>query len=274
MSEATVELVETDASAELLSPFDEQTAFDVAAGSRRLFALRRTQARTVGGSAVLGRGALDLHVAPEFRARGYGADAAAQLLELAGDGPLTAWSHEDHPAARALASRFGFERTRELLQLRVEGLDGFDPPTAATIGTFRPGVDDAEWLGLNARVFAWHPEQGGVSAPDLARRMAEPWFDPGDFLVARDDTGLMVGYNWLKVEPGSDEGEIYVIGVAPENSGQGLGRTLMNAGLARLRQRGCRSATLFVEGGNERGIRLYRSLGFVTAATHVQYSRR
>jgi ribosomal protein S18 acetylase RimI-like enzyme len=28
-----------------------------------------------------------------------------------------------------------------------------------------------------------------------------------------------------------------------------------------------------VEGDNERGIRLYRSLGFVDAAVHVQYSR-
>lgn len=269
-----MDLVEAAASPELLAPFDEQTGFDVAAGRRRLFALRRTQAGTAVGSAVLGRGALDLHVEPEFRARGFGGQAAARLLELAGDEPLGAWSHEDHPAAQALATRFGFARTRELLQLRLPRLDGFEArPATAAIGAFRPGADDAEWLALNARVFAWHPEQGAMTAEDLAQRMAEPWFRADDFLVARDASGTMTGYNWLKIEPCADEGEIYVIGVAPEEAGKGLGRALMEAGLARLRERGCTAAELFVEGDNERGIRLYRSLGFVDRARHVQYTR-
>jgi mycothiol synthase len=265
-----VELREADAAASaLLDPFDEQTRFDVASGARRLFALRTTPDGAPAGSAVLGAGALDLHIDQELRARGLGAAAAAELLERAG-GPLTAWSHEDHPAARALARRFGFAAVRTLLQLRLDGLGGFE---AAPFETFRPGADDAEWLALNARVFSWHPEQGGTTQRDLDERMSEPWFRAEDFLVARDG-GRMVGYCWLKVETAASRtGEIYVLGVAPEASAQGLGRALTRAGLARLRERGCDAAELYVEADNAPAVRLYRSLGFADMAVHVQYAR-
>ncbi|MFC4242305.1 mycothiol synthase [Gryllotalpicola reticulitermitis] len=290
-------LIDADASStELLAPFDEQTGFDVAAGRRRLYELRDAASGDVVGSAVLGAESLDLDVTPEFRGRGFGRSAAEQLLARAGDGPLTAWSHENHPAARALANRFGFAATRTLLHLRLDELRGVDLAAAAgpaTIGAFRPGTDDAEWLALNARVFAAHPEQGGVKQSDLDDRMRAPWFRADDFLVARDDTGRMVGYNWLKADgsaaridspagatpPGGgaaridETAEIYVIGVAPEASARGLGRALMTAGLAHLRERGFRSAELYVEGDNSPAVHLYRSLGFVDESVHVQYSR-
>ncbi|AYG02850.1 mycothiol synthase [Gryllotalpicola protaetiae] len=300
MTRAAIELVETDASAgaALLEPFDEQTSFDVAAGRRRLFALRTTPDEVAAGSAVLGGGSLDLFVHQELRARGLGGAAAAELLKRAGDGPLTAWSHGDHPAARALAVRLGFARARTLLQLRSP-VDGFDRATPArtNITTFRPGDDDAAWVALNARVFAWHAEQGGLTQADLKQREAEPWFRADDFLLARDDDGTMIGYCWLKIEPdepsrrsaaagtaptagsrGEDArtmatGEIYVIGVAPEASGRGLGRTLMTAGLTRLRERGCAEAELYVEADNHNAVHLYRSLGFRDHRVHVQYAR-
>ncbi|WP_022882551.1 mycothiol synthase [Gryllotalpicola ginsengisoli] len=288
---ARVRLVATDASAAgpLVAPFDEQTRFDVARGARRLFAVRRTPEDDVVGSAVLGGGELDLHIAPEFRTRGFGADAAQHLLERAGDGRLTAWSHGDHPAARSLARRFGFRAVRTLLELELvfadppadraapaSGTPAVAPeaaPGEVTIDAFRPGADEDGWLALNARVFARHPEQGRLTRADLDQRMAEPWFDPADFLVARDADGTMIGFNWLKVEPGGTEGEIYVIGVAPEAAGRGLGRKLMNRGLQRLRERGCTSAELYVEGDNAAAVHLYRSLGFTDRAVHVQYER-
>jgi mycothiol synthase len=280
---AAVELIETDASAgaALLRPFDEQASFDVAAGRRALFAVRRTQGRTDVGAAVLGAGALDLFIAPEFRTGGLGHAAVQRLLERAAAGPLTAWSHEDHPAARALAARFGFAAVRTLLQLRL-GLDGLEAaapqqhaePGSPAITPFRPGIDDAEWLALNARVFAWHPEQGGLTQADLAQRLAEPWFRAGDFLLARDDSGVLIGYCWLKIEGAAGGvGEIYVIGVAPETAGRGLGRALMTAGLARLRARDCAAAELYVEADNTGAVGLYRSLGFRDERVHVQYAR-
>lgn len=153
----------------------------------------------------------------------------------------------------------------------------FSTTTSGGSGTaivaFRVGGDEAEWVALNARVFATHPEQGRVTADDLRAREAEPWFDARDFLVARDASGRMIGYNWLKIDPGESTGEIYVIGVDAASAGQGLGRRLMRAGLARLAERGCTSATLYVEADNEPAVRLYRSLGFADHTVDVQYRR-
>lgn len=260
-------------------PFNEQALLDVASGQRQPLLITADGDGTDGafvGAAIVGGGELDLVVAPEDRRQGVAAWALPGLLERAGDGDITAWAHGDHPGAAALAARFGFASVRTLLQLRVSPVPApaaTELPDGISIDAFRPGVDDAEWLALNARVFAHHPEQGGITAGDLAARQAEPWFDAGDMLIARE-SGRMVGYNWLKIEPDDERlGEIYVIGVHPEAAGQGLGRALMNVGLARLRGRGCKAASLYVEADNGTAVRLYRSLGFTDFTVDVQYRR-
>ena len=66
---------------------------------------------------ALSRGSsVDLAVAPDARGAGLGARLAA--VSLAGVGPVTAWSHGDHPAAARLAAAYGLERARELWVLR------------------------------------------------------------------------------------------------------------------------------------------------------------
>ncbi|TFC55375.1 mycothiol synthase [Cryobacterium sp. TMT2-17-1] len=271
------------------APFNEQSLFDVAAGHRAPFLVVEKDGNVVVGAGILGAGELDLVVDPARRRHGYGAAALAEILADA-PGELTIWSHGDHPAARALAERFAFTAERTLLQLRLDlsketaGSAPAEPGAPARTGiraavqidAFRPGPDDAEWVALNALVFAAHPEQGALTASDLAARCAEPWFSAGDFLVARDagtGTGRMVGYNWLKIESGSPVGEIYVVGVHPDAAGRGVGRRLMLAGLDRLRERGCRTADLYVEADSAAAVALYRSLGFTERTIDVQYRR-
>ncbi|HWU46049.1 MAG TPA: mycothiol synthase [Humibacter sp.] len=278
-------------------PFNEQARLDVAAGRRdAVLILTDTTSRhpdATVGAAILGSGEFDLVIDPARRGEGFGGATLKALLPgLMGE--VTAWSHGDHPAARVLASRTGFQRVRTLLQLwrpLSGGEEESDDSAAAAaesgagngirIQPFRSGADDTEWVALNATVFATHPEQGAVTIGDLHDRMAEDWFDADDFLVARDASGRMVGYNWLKLEepvPAADapterEGEIYVIGVDAASAGRGLGRSLMHAGLQRLRERGCTIATLYVEGDNAPALRLYRSLGFADRMVDVQYRR-
>jgi len=140
------------------------------------------------------------------------------------------------------------------------------------VEAFRPGVDDEAWVELNARVFADHPEQGSITIDDLHARMAEPWFDAGDFLVARHDDRL-IAYNWLKIEGPDEPGEIYVVGVDSAHAGRGLGRTLMQHAFDRLRERGITTAALYVDADNVGAVHLYRSLGFTDHTVDVQYRR-
>ncbi|MDH6237877.1 mycothiol synthase [Cryobacterium sp. CG_9.6] len=251
-------------------PFNEQTLFDLRAKKRTGYLL--LNADTPVGAAVGGGGEIDLVVAPDARQNGYGRAALDTLLgDLEGD--LTAWSHGDHPGARALAAHSGFEAVRTLLELRMPlGPQSAHPlPDGFVIDAFQPQRDAAEWVRLNALVFAGHPEQGGVTEADLRDRQAEDWFVADDFLIARDLHSQMVGYNWLKVE--GDVGEIYVLGVHPATAGAGLGRTLMQAGLARLAHRGCITASLYVEADSAGPVHLYRSLGFSDHTVDVQYRR-
>ncbi|GHD47959.1 mycothiol synthase [Mycetocola manganoxydans] len=256
------------------SPFNDQALIDAGDGSRSLvFAVAPPEspsaAELLVGAVLIGQGELELVVDPEWRGTGVGTAMLTGIL-LDAPGDLLAWAHGDHPASRALATRFGFERVRTLLQLRMPLEPGDDiPPLPDGITTFRPDIDDAEWVELNARVFADHPEQGRITVDDVRARRAEPWFDAGDFLLARDDAGRMIGYNWLKID--GESGEIYVIGVG--EPGRGLGRQLMVAGLDRLRERGVTTASLYVEGDNERAVALYRSLGFTDHTVDIQYRR-
>jgi mycothiol synthase len=234
----------------------------------------------LAGAAVLAPGGdaaeAEFLVTPELRGRGVGAAILAHLVDSAPHG-LAAWAHGDHPGAAALARRFGFRRARVLLKLSAPPRSDPSPwqRTDLALSTFDAERDGADWLRLNALAFASHPEQGGQTRDDLDARRAEPWFSPEDFLLARDATGALVGFCWLKVEDtvGGIEGEIYVLGVHPEHAGAGIGRSLLRAGLNRLRERSVRRMSLYVEEDNASAVRLYRSEGFTDAAVDVQYRR-
>ena len=113
-----------------------------------------------------------------------------------------------------------------------------------------------------------------MDSADLAARMAEPWFDPDDLLVASDDAGTMLGFHWTKVHS-APLGEIYVLGVAPEGQRRGLGKLLSIAGLHHLAQRGVDEVHLYVESDNAPAVALYSGIGFThaDADTHVMYAR-
>jgi mycothiol synthase len=221
-------------------------------------------------------GAVELVVAPDSRGQGVG--RALAEAATASPGTLTAWSHGGHPAAAALAARLGFARVRDLWVMRrpLSALPDVPAPAdGIDVRTFRVGADEEAFLSLNAAAFAHHPEQGGLTRAGLAERMAEPWFDPAGFFVATRGDRL-VGFHWTKVH---DErppcGEVYVVGVSPQEQGSGLGRLLTATGLHHLAAQGLGEVVLYVEAGNAAAVAVYERLGFTHAAedTHVQYAR-
>ncbi|HEU4849817.1 MAG TPA: mycothiol synthase [Terrimesophilobacter sp.] len=286
--EALGELIERALAADDQPPFSDQSLVELARGEREL--VEGEHGTAIVGGAV-GEVEAELVVDPDARGRGLGTALAERVL-AAHPGVEFAWAHGDHPASRALATRFGFEAVRTLLQLRAD-LD--TPPPAALdqqtttdgrvpaqrvyrdhlqITPFRPGTDDPEWLALNARAFAGHPEQGKLTQRDLDDRKAEAWFDAGDFLILRDgdeDGDAMIGFCWLKVD--GDIGEFYAVGIDPGHQGEGLGRVLMDAGLARLAERGIRTAALYAEADNAPALALYRRYGFAQHTIDIRYHR-
>lgn len=257
--DAVARLIERAWDSDGQPPFSDGSLIALRTGEKQLL-------ETDGAAAVYSSTEAEFVVDPAARGAGLGTRMLEQILERC-DPDLKIWAHGDHPAARALAASHRFMPVRQLLQLRA-------PVAAHSFGqstsTFRPGVDDDEWLALNARAFAFHPEQGSVSRADLDALTAEPWFDAGDFLLLRDGDTL-VGYCWLKIEDGI--GEFYVVGVDPQRQGEGLGRRLMDAGFARLSARGIRTAALYVESDNVPAVALYRSLGFTEHSVDIQYAR-
>jgi mycothiol synthase len=229
----------------------------------------------------------ELMIGPDHRRHGLGralaAEAAAAVDAEEGGHALRIWAHGDLPAAAALARAGGFERFRALWQLRRPLTGSLGEPLAApvlpagrTLRTFVPGEDEDEWLALNARAFAKHPEQGGWTRHDLDLRQREPWFEPEGFFIAEKD-GVMTGFHWTKMhpaEPGAAElGEVYVVGVDPAEQGSGLGRALTLAGLHHLRDRGADQAMLYVDEDNVPAIRMYEALGFTRAKVDAMYRR-
>lgn len=217
----------------------------------------------------------ELVVAPEARRVGLGRAllTAVHDVTAAEAGPPAVWAHGDLPAARALAAGAGLRAGRELLQLARDlpaGTATPVPPPGVSLRTFVVGSDEEAVLAVNRRAFADHPEQGRLSRPDLEARMAEPWFDPEHLVLAERD-GTLVAFLWLKVEPGSAEGELYVLGVDPAAQGQGLGRLLTAVTLDRLGREGLDRVLLYTEAANTAAVRTYSAAGFTRSRVDVQY---
>jgi mycothiol synthase len=249
----------------------------------------------------------ELVIHPAHRRQGLGLLLTRALVAEAGERPLRLWAHGDLPGAARLAAAAGFERIRALWQMRRSLQSRLDRPQVAdgvTIRTFVIGQDEDKWTDLNARAFARHPEQGAWTREDLDLREREPWFDPNGFFLA-ERAGKLVGFHWTKIHGQSERedavpdagldapaphhqapaheaqaheapahepiGEVYVVGVAPEERGTGLGRALTLVGLRYLRSQGLFQVMLYVDESNTPAIRLYESLGFTHWDTDVMY---
>lgn len=225
----------------------------------------------------------ELVVNPAFRRHGLGLELLRAMNTEANGRPLRLWAHGDLPAAARLAASAGFERIRALWQMRRSLQSRIGRPHFAdgiAVRTFIPGQDEDAWTALNRRAFAGHPEQGTWTRMDLDLREREPWFDPQGFFLAERGAKL-AGFHWTKIHGEDDDsdghhhepiGEVYVVGVDPDERGSGLGRALTLAGLRYLRIRGLFQVMLYVDETNTAAIGMYEAIGFSHWGTDVMYA--
>lgn len=189
---------------------------------------------------------------------------------------LHAWSFGDLPAARALAEGLSYQPVRELLVMArpLSDLPHSELPAGVTVRPFADS-DLADLVRINARAFAHHPEQGGMTEQDFQDRMKEAWFDPEGLLLATranaDGSETILGFHWTKRHDAS-LGEVYVIGVDPDHSGGGIGTALLHRGLEHLADRGATRVILYVEGSQGYVVRLYEATGFEVANRDIMYA--
>jgi mycothiol synthase len=280
-------LVEAATDADGVSPLSEHVRLHLRyGGDPRARNLLLTSAGEVVGYAHLDptdpvegpSGELVIH--PAHRGQGHGTALVRALLAEAAGQPLRLWAHGDAPAATRLAEAAGFERIRALWQMDRSLLAPIEEPRypdGAKLRTFVVGQDEDSWVDLNRRAFARHPEQGAWTREDLDLREREPWFDPDGFFLAERD-GRLAGFHWTKIHGGDGAGhghesigEVYVVGVDPDQRGGGLGRALTLTGMRYLRSRGLVRVMLYVDEANTPAIRLYEALGFAHRDTDVMF---
>jgi len=225
-----------------------------------------------------GRLSAEMVVHPDARRQGTASRMLAAIVDEAmaqNVDRVDIWAYRQLPGTRELATKFGFEPSRTLLEICMPLPDAFEDaplPADVTLRSFRPGQDDAEWLALNNLVFESHPEQGNWDAEDLAVRLKQPWFSAADFLVAAKPDRL-VAYDWLKLDKATRVGEIYVIGVHPAERRRHFGRALTILGLEHMRQHGMDTASAYVDALNSSALSMYYSLGFALDHTDLCYSK-
>lgn len=255
-----------------VAAFSEQTLLNLDPPSDGVTHLPLLAAGALVGYGQLDRGSAELAVHPEHRRRGIGSTLLDRVLESQPDARV--WAHGPHPAAAPLAASRGLVVVRELWLMAAPPPSDAplpDPPDGVVVTTFDPDRDAADWLAVNARAFASHPEQGRMTRDDLDARLAEPWFDPNGFWLARDDAGALLGSMWTKIENGV--GEIYVLGIDPAAQGRGLGGLLTATAMHAFAQQPLTEIELYVEGDNTAAIRTYQRAGFRRRRADVQYAR-
>ncbi|QCB29148.1 mycothiol synthase [Corynebacterium endometrii] len=234
-----------------------------------------TQDGEIVAVAAIDGNTVEMFVVPEARRAGIGGDLYGQLPEGS-----QVWAHGNLPGARALAASKGLESVRHLVVMGI----GEDELSAAKVNTGlrvlnleeaaelygRDAVERA-WLEANNEAFDWHPEQGGWDLERLHRGMEAEWFDPQDvWFLYEGDT--LAGFHWTKWH-GDGVGEVYVIGLATEFRGRGLGAPLLAVGLQGLKNKGARKVILYVEADNEPAVKSYKNAGFSVEEDHVVWAR-
>lgn len=218
---------------------------------------------------------------PEHRRKGLGRKLYSRARSRIEGLPVTEARvnvPQDNSGAGTFLSRLGFKVGGEFLELRWEDAA---PPVQTAAGTVfdlhplrRNGA--AELTRLQNRCFAGAWEFNPNTVEEVAYLTCSAPCSPGDIVLAYD-RAKAIGYCWTAAIPDADgrktRGKVLMLGVAPDYRGQGLGQTLLLAGIARLQGQGIVTIDITVNSENEVARTLYQSLGFKVRTSTLWYCK-
>jgi mycothiol synthase len=219
----------------------------------------------------IGRVVLDCWVHPEHRRRGLATKLlgdASNRARLLGARAAHVNIRDDNVVATEVVRRLGFRLIRRFLELGLDITDvgGLDM-AQSVLGSrcIQPGEED-ELTQLQNRAYAGSWGYNPNTVEEIAFHISSSTCSRQDIILTYDGYRA-VGYCWTAIIcekgiPSAKKGRIHMVGVDPNYRGKGIGRELMMAGLARLRNRGLDVAELTVDSQNKVACALYESIGF------------
>jgi len=200
-------------------------------------------------------------VDPEFRRRGIGTRLLRRVEESENghDTTLQASTMGTWEAGAAFLVHHGFAVVRrELWMSAEEPVPARPPPPGIRLRAYRGAAgDDAAWRRLNEEAYADAPDYAPLTDEDLAVMRAEDRFH---LWLAERKNGTIVGLCHTKDFGGV--GCVNSVVVTAAARGKGIGRALLDAGLATLRANGPQRVRLSVRSDNETAIAIYAAAGF------------
>jgi mycothiol synthase len=231
----------------------------------------------------IGRVVFRCWIRPQHRRNGLGKRLFEQSVQHAIDLGVDR-IHVNVPGsnnvARTILSRHGFRPVRRFLELKLDLtlIDRKELEESVKECRYLKSGQEAELARVQNLAFG---DQWGYN-PNTAETIAfyVRLGDPAtDNIILSCEQDKIIGYCWVEIVYGSEPdddpaGEIHMIGSDPEYQGQGIGKKVLLAGLAYLKDKGTRTTYLSVDSENQSALALYYSVGFELHRKTIWYEKR
>ncbi len=232
----------------------------------------------------IGRALLDGLVSPPHRKKGIATklmEHAIQHARKAGLNVAQICIPQTSRAAKNLMIRLGLQFIRRFIGMKLDL--GTSPlpdvtPDNYTIRHLQHG--EAQLLtDIQNRSFADAWGFNPNTRDEIAYRINSSSCSAEDIIMACRGNNP-IGYCWTRILVGQNvaaeriKGEIHMLGVDPDFRKQGVGRNVLLAGLAHLRNKGITLVELTTDGEDPAAYRLYESIGFKESMISEWYEKK
>jgi mycothiol synthase len=225
----------------------------------------------------IGRVIIDCWVHPEHRRKGLGRKLLNSSFKRAGQlgaGFINISIREDNINGKNALEHLGFQYARRYLELKLDvtkiNFSEIDsPPFGCRF--LREGEEEI-LTQIQNRSFAGH---WGYNPNDVATTLyyiGQSHRSKKDIVLACEE-GEVTGYCWTEIS-GVGQGRIHMIGSDPEYRGKGIGKRLLQAGIANLKSRGVTEICLTVDSENEAACSLYDTIGFKLQTSYLWFEKK